>query len=159
MAYRHILVPLDGSKLSEQALGQLTQIAAPGAAIQLLSVKAEDAASEVNALSRSLTAAQDAATSWPPIAGVKDPHAPDAREQYLAQVKEWLQAADYEVRASIREGNIVEAIVEAAKANDVIVMAAYQKPAATARIMGSVVEGVLRQSPCPVLIVPGLHAG
>jgi len=53
MAYKRILIPLDGSKLSEQALGQLSQIAAPGASIQLLSVKAEDAA-EVNALSRSI---------------------------------------------------------------------------------------------------------
>jgi nucleotide-binding universal stress UspA family protein len=83
MAYRHILIPLDGSKLSEQALGQLVQIAAPGAAIQLISVKAEDITSEVNMLSRSVTAGQNVATGWPPIAGVKDPHAPDAREQYL----------------------------------------------------------------------------
>jgi nucleotide-binding universal stress UspA family protein len=159
MAYRRILVPLDGSKLSEQALGQLAQIAAPGAAIQVLSVKGEDAAAEVNALSRSVNAGHDAALSWPPIAGVKDPHAPDAREQYLHHVKEWLEAAEYEVRTSIREGNIVDAILEAAKANDAIVIATYQKPAATSRVTGSIVEALLQRAPCPVLVVPGQHGG
>jgi nucleotide-binding universal stress UspA family protein len=157
MAYKRILIPLDGSKLSEQALGQLSQIAAPGASIQLLSVKAEDAA-EVNALSRSINAGHDATLSWPPVAGVQDPHAANAREDYLHRVREWLQAAEYEVRASIREGNVTDAIVEAAKASDVIVMAAYQKSPATARVTGSVVEAVLQRALCPVLIVPGQHA-
>jgi len=73
-------------------------------------------------------------------------------------VREWLQAAEYEVRASIREGNVTDAIVEAAKASDVIVMAAYQKSPATARVTGSVVEAVLQRALCPVLIVPGQHA-
>ncbi len=157
MAYKHILIPLDGSKLSEQALGQLMQIAAPGAAVQLISVKGADASSEVNTLARSINAGHDAALTWPPIAGVQDPHAPKAREEYLHRVREWLEAAEYEVRASIREGDIAEAILEAAKASDVIVMATYQKSATTSRYLGSVVETVLRQAPCPVLIVPGQH--
>ncbi len=118
MAYRH-LIPLDGSKLSEEALGQLAHIAAPGAAIQLLSAEAEDAASEVNALSRSVAAGHDGSIGWPPIAGMKDPHAADTRVEYLSQVKEWLEAAEYEVRVSLREGNIIDAILEAAKMNEV----------------------------------------
>jgi len=155
MAYRQILIPLDGSKLSEQALGQLAHIAAPGAAIQLLSVMAEDAASEVNALSRSMAAGHDGSIGWPPIAGVKDPHAADARKEYLNQVKEWLEAAEYEVRVSIREGNIIDAILEAAKVNEVIVIASYQKSAAISHIVGSVAEAITRQSAIPVMIVPG----
>lgn len=157
MPYKRILVPLDGSKKSEQALAEVIKLAAPGAAIQLLSVKGTDPATEVNLLARSVAAGSEAPKHWPPIEGISDPHAENAREKYLGKVQEWLSAAEFDVRVSIREGSVIDAIVHEAAHNDVVIMTTYRKSASAKRVMGSVVEAVIQSAPCPVLIVPGLQ--
>jgi nucleotide-binding universal stress UspA family protein len=156
MAYQHILVPLDGSKLSEQALSQVGQVAKTGASIRLLSVMAPEKASEINALARSVSAGGDVVAHWPPVDGVEDPRAEGARSHYLAKVQEWLEAAGFDVTVDIQTGDDIAAlIVGAAATADVIIMASYQKPASTRLILGSIAEAVLQHAPCPVLIVPG----
>ncbi len=100
MAYHQILVTLDGSKLAELALKQAAQVAAPGAHIHILSILAEDNASEIAALS-SATAYASPTVEWPQTGGVSDPHSDNAREAYLEQISEWLLQAELNVTIEV----------------------------------------------------------
>ena len=157
MAYRRILVPLDGSKLSEQALAQVIEVAVPGASIQLLSVKAQDTSAEVDTLTRSVASGSDVVSTWPPIEGVEDPTATGAREKYMRRVREWLTAAEFDVRVDVKTGQVAEEILRAAAGNDLVIIATEPNIVGSQVALGSVVEAVLRGAPCPVLVVPGLH--
>src|SRR5690242_720577 len=128
MGYRKILVTLDGSKLAEQALKQVIQIAEPGAQIHLLSIMAPDRVSEIAALASAAGQTfQPLDTHWPPLHGPEDPHASEARRSYLEKVSEWLEQADYPVTIEVRENKaIIEAILDAARGGyEVIVMATH----------------------------------
>jgi nucleotide-binding universal stress UspA family protein len=53
-----------------------------------------------------------------------------------------------------REGNVVDAILEAAEEADLIIMATEGRHGALDAMRGSVTERVIRGAPCPVLAVP-----
>jgi nucleotide-binding universal stress UspA family protein len=61
----------------------------------------------------------------------------------------------------IEEGNPKKTIVTIAREweADMIVMASHSRKGLTRLLMGSVAETVLREAPCPVLIVPASHVG
>jgi nucleotide-binding universal stress UspA family protein len=157
MAYRKILVTLDGSKIAEKALDHLLEIAPRGAAITLLSVMAEDRPSEVAALSSvvSQNSKQPDTTNWPPVQQIADPHQSDAREAYLKRVTDWLAAAGYDVDTQILEGNPIEQIVDIAKRGyDIIIMVTHRRTGLSKVAIGSVTDGVLQKAPCPVVVIP-----
>ncbi len=155
MAYRRILVPLDGSKLSEQALRQAVQVAAPGAHIQIVSIMADNRTNEVNALSTAIAYGQtETNRQWPPINGLENPHDERARERYLREVSEWLTEAGYKVGVLVQPGSVIEMILKLAKGYDCIVMATHGRTGTAKMVLGSVTESVLRAAPCPVLVVP-----
>ncbi len=160
MGYRRILVTLDGSKLAEKALQHVLQVAAPGAQIHIVSVMAEDRVSEIAALASAM--GQTVALSneqWPSINSTADPRAVHAREDYLRQVSEWLDQVGMEVTVEVRPGNVVDTIVSIARDGfDVIVMATHGRTGLSRVALGSVAEGVLHRSPCPVLIIPASAA-
>lgn len=156
MAYKRILVTLDGSKLAELALQHTLEVAAPGAQIHILSVMAEDRASEIAALASAM-GQPVALTSdiWPPLRPSTDSRTFHAREDYLLQVSDWLQQVGMEVTVEVRPGNIVDTIVCVARDGfDVVIMATHGRTGISRVTMGSVAEGVLHRAPCPVLIVP-----
>ena len=154
MGYKRLLVTLDGSKFSEQALKQVVRIAEPGAFIHLLSVKAEDPASEVEAMVKA-TYPDHSAAPWPPIAPVVDPLRPDARDLYLREVEEWLSQADYHVTAESRAGEVISSILTVAQGGyEVIIMVTHGRTGIDKAALGSVTEAVLRDAPCPVLAIP-----
>jgi nucleotide-binding universal stress UspA family protein len=162
MGYRKILVTLDGSKLAEQALKQVIQIAEPGAQIHLLSIMAPDRVSEIAALASAAGQAfQPLDSQWPPLHGPDDPHASDARRSYLEQVSEWLQQAEYPVTVEVREGKaIIESILNVARGGyEAIVMATHGRTGIGRAVLGSITQGVLAQAPCPVLVISPLSAG
>jgi nucleotide-binding universal stress UspA family protein len=156
MGYKKILVTLDGSKLAELALQHTIEVAAPGAQIHILSVMAEDRVSEIAALASAM--GQSVALSseqWPPLRTASDPRLVHAREDYLLQVSEWLEQVGMEVTVEVRPGNIVDTIVSVARDGfDVVIMATHGRTGLSRVALGSVAEGVLHHSPCPVLIVP-----
>jgi nucleotide-binding universal stress UspA family protein len=160
MGYQRILVTLDGSKLAEKALQHVLEIAAPRAQIHILSVMAEDRISEIAALAGAM--GQSVAMSgdqWPPIRPSTDPRAHHAREDYLRQVGEWLEQVGMEVTVEVRPGNIVDTIVSVARDDfDVVVMVTHGRTGLTRVALGSVAEGVLHRTPCPVLIIPASAA-
>ncbi len=156
MGYKKILVTLDGSKLAELALQHTLEVAAPGAQIHILSVMAEDRVSEIAALAsamgQSVTLTNE---QWPPLRPASDPRLIHAREDYLLQVSEWLEQVGMEVTVEVRPGNIVDTIVCVARDGfDVIIMATHGRTGLSRVALGSVAEGVLHRSPCPVLIIP-----
>ena len=156
MGYKKILVTLDGSKLAELALSHVIEVAAHGAQVHLLSVMAEDRVSEIAALASAMS--QPVTTpreQWPPVHTSNDPRGIYAREDYLRQVSEWLEQVGLRVSVEVRPGNIVDTIVSVARDGfDVVVMVTHGRTGLSRVALGSVAEGVLHRSPCPVLIIP-----
>lgn len=159
MGYRRILVTLDGSKLAEQALKHVVEVAALGAQIHLLSVMAEDPVSEVAALSKAThQAGQLGKDQWPPLPKPDDIHAKNARRDYLEQAGEWLEQLDYSVSTDVRSGEVIPTILEVArKGFDLIVMATHNRSGTERMLISSVTAGVLANAPCPVLTVSPLQ--
>jgi len=154
MGYKRILVTLDGSKFSERALKEVVRIAEPGAYIHLLSVKAEDAASEAEAMAKAAQPKHGTA-SWPPIAPVTNPLRPDARDLYLTEVENWLSHAEYHVTAEVRTGEVISSILSVVHGGyEVVVMVTHGRTGINKTLLGSVTEAVMHASPCPVLAIP-----
>lgn len=155
MGYRRILVPLDGSKLSEFALQHVLEIAAPRAKIHIVSVIAENPVDEIASLANAQAyPAPIPEKQWPKIPQM-DPHEKNARESYLRRVSDWLSSAGYEVTSEIVPGEVIQTIVSIARRGfEVIVLVTHGRTGASKTILGSVAEGVLPQSPCPMLIIP-----
>jgi nucleotide-binding universal stress UspA family protein len=156
MGYHRILVTLDGSKLAELALEHAVKVSASGAQIHILSVMGEDRVSEIaslaSAISQSVSVKQE---QWPPLRPASDPRALHAREDYLRQVSEWLEALGMEVTVEVRPGNVVDTIVSVARDGfEIVIMATHGRTGLSRVALGSVAEGVLHGSPCPVLIIP-----
>ncbi len=156
MGYKRILVTLDGSKLAELALEHVIEIARPKAQIHILSVMGEDRVSEISALASAIAQPVNLNNEqWPPLQGASDPRAIHAREDYLRQVADWLEQMDYEVTIEARPGVVVDTIVSVARDGfDIVVMASHGRTGLSRVALGSIAEGVLHKSPCPVLIIP-----
>jgi nucleotide-binding universal stress UspA family protein len=156
MSYYKILVPLDGSKLAEQALQHAVRIATPQAHIHVISVLAEDSTSEVvsltSAMSDRLPLSND---QWPHTKRPGSPREMNARVKYLQEVSEWLEPAGYEVTTETLQGPISEMILSVARRGfEVIVMASHHRTGIAKTVLGSVAEAVLSEAPCPVMILP-----
>jgi nucleotide-binding universal stress UspA family protein len=160
MGYRNVLVTLDGSKLAERALEPVLQIANQKANIHLLSIMSEDRTSEIAALASAIVQPHGARDeNWPPIQSPRDPRAVHAREAYLEEVREWLESLGYSVTIEVRPGNVVETILSVARDRfDVIVIASHSRTGLSKIALGSVAEGVLHKSPCPIRIIPANDA-
>ncbi|GAB4553263.1 MAG: universal stress protein [Anaerolineae bacterium] len=155
MGYRRVLVTLDGSKLAEKALEHAMQVAAAGANIHILSVMATDVVSEMASMASAVAQPPVTDENWPPIHAPNDPRAAHAREDYLRQVSDWLSQAGYDVTVEVRPGSVIETIIAVARDGfEVIVMSTHSRTGLSRMALGSIAEGVLHRSPCPVLIIP-----
>jgi nucleotide-binding universal stress UspA family protein len=151
-----ILIPLDGSELSERALLPGLQLAQHAEAqLVLLSslVPERVAVSDAYAVG-----AYGTLSALQPLAKARKDLA-----QYLHSVHAHKIPAGVEVKVELREGDPAESIVEAAKTAEagLIVMSSHGYSGISRWVMGSVAERVLYKAPCPVLIVrsakPTLH--
>jgi nucleotide-binding universal stress UspA family protein len=141
--YQHILVPLDGSKLAEQAIPYATELCKGSTEVTLFQVVHFPLP----------LAAPDAAIATP---------LPDSKEllqeaiDYLEGIAEKLRQEGVRVKTDAVERDMVaEAIVEYAENNDIdlIVMTTHGRSGLSRLIFGSVAESVVRHAPCPVLLV------
>lgn len=146
--YKKILVPLDGSPLSEQVLEDVKAVISTnkkGCLITLLRV--------VEPL------LQDYLLDYVnvnEIESAKKRNVSDAKD-YLVSIAEELTKVGMRVEVElIVDGSAAEAILDYAKSNniDLIVMSTHGRSAVHRWIFGSVAQRVLRHSPVPVLIVP-----
>lgn len=141
--YNRILVPLDGSELAEKALQQALSLCPEFGEIILLQV--------VRLPLPVMT--PDVGMTMPVI---------DMDELFAeaeAYLNKWVdKLADEGVRASaaVVEGdNIADAIVDYAKEHDIslIVQSTHGRGGLSRLVFGSVSEGVLRRTPCPVMFI------
>lgn len=142
---RRILVPLDGSPLSEEALENAKKISqTTHASIHLLHVL-----QPMQDWEQQLLHGMDR-----PFETVSEPHAPDA-ETYLERVRQNLEAAQHSATAKLYTGIVGDSILQAAKSEeaDLIVMGSHGYGGYKRWVYGSVANRVVHESPCPLLMV------
>jgi nucleotide-binding universal stress UspA family protein len=134
--FNRILVPLDGSPLSERALPPALALARQPDTDVILARVPATAGSQEPPTGRSLEVAR--------------------REirHYLDDLRQ-AQSPDVKLTTLMPEGDIASAIVDTAAAEqiDLIVMSTHGHSSLTRWVLGSVTERVLRNAPCPVLAV------
>jgi nucleotide-binding universal stress UspA family protein len=153
--FTNILVPLDGSALSEQALPMAQHLARSSDTslhlLQVISLRSELEALR-GSVSESVTVlemAQDAARRLR--------EAQTARgKAYLEGLAVQLQQAGMHVTTALREGAADENIVAYAKEHeiDLIVMSTHGHSGFKRFLLGSVTDRVIRAGQTPVLVVP-----
>ncbi len=141
--YRHILIPLDGSPLAEQALHQIPHLAAEGAQVTLV---------QVVRAPLPIVAPEMAVPI--PATGLEEAKAEAAA--YLQTEASALAAHQVATDIAVIEGNdVAQSVVAYAKAHgvDVIVMSTHGRGGLSRLVFGSAAEEVVRHAPCPVLVI------
>ena len=173
MAYKKIVVPLDGSKLAEVALSHVEEIAAGChvAEIALVSVteslKVQVARSEpvefvaegqfrgttaqVDNMGRAYMTYNQPLTKVPVTVG----RMAKAAKTYLAKIAERMEKKGLSPKVYVLVGNVAEQIVDFARNEnaDLIVMASHGRSGVSHWAVGSVAEKVFRATDIPVLLV------
>ena len=142
---RHILIPLDGSDLAERAIPVAARLAkaTEGSAISLVRI--------VRAPTEFETSATDTAV-WAPAA---DEDEKREANNYLHEVAQRPELAGLSVTERIYAGPPSATLLMAAKSLgvDLIVMTSRGRTGVTRWLLGSVAEGVSRESSAPTLIL------
>ena len=126
---RHVLIPLDGSQLAENALPVARYVIQPDTHITLL-------------------------TATP--THMDENHDPDHDQHYVERIARNLQLQGYKVETRLIPGDPAEVILKAAEELhvDMIVMSTHGRSGLSRLLFGSVTLSVLETSIVPVLLVP-----
>ena len=147
MAYKRILVPVDGSPVALKGMKEAIGIAREGRArLQLLHVVEEYSAFSAPEIGASIGPILEALAA--------------AGRKTLARVERSARAAGARPETALVEnygGRVADAIVRQAKRwrADLIVMGTHGRRGAKRALLGSDAELVVRYSTVPVLLVPG----
>jgi len=142
--YQRILVPLDGSTLSEAVLPHAEKLArALNVEIVLLHVDVSPAP----------TFEPPTSPLAPPPEEVKIMHADE--KHYLKIMCDKLEREGLRVTYLLRDGMVAETILEAAEIEqaDLIAMATHGRTGMLKLLLGSVAEQVLHRSRIPVMLI------
>jgi nucleotide-binding universal stress UspA family protein len=139
-----ILVPIDFSDFSRAAVERAVALASP--------TRAEITA--VFVLPCAAPTAGEGATGS--CAAEADDNMMSAMAEDVDEFLLPARAAGLAVRVSVKRGDTVTQILEQARetAADVIVMGTHGRSGVERWVLGSVLDGVLRKAPCPILAVP-----
>ncbi len=135
--FKNILVPLDGSQLSQRALEPaLTLSQQTGAELLLVRVPVADTLSFVVSEAKQRELFQEALV-------------------YLDALCKSNEQPQVRLRTQVLEGDVASAIVDTARTEqtDLIIMSTHGYSGLTRWVLGSVTEKVLRSAPCPVMAV------
>lgn len=153
--YSKVLVPLDGSEVSERALAHAQSIAkAFGARVYLL---------QVISLTHEYEAVRDGGGESPSVVEYSLDIAREITagrqtraETYLEAAAARLESAGIRVETSVRQGLTLENITNLVEENgiDLIVMSTHGRGYFQRFLVGSVTDRVIRSSQVPVLAVP-----
>jgi len=93
----------------------------------------------------------------PPVFPVENKEELERIANDLASMSEYLQQHGVEADYELSKGPVIETIIEKAFGYnaDLIIMGAHNHGFLYRAFIGSVSTGVLKQSPCPVMIIPG----
>ncbi len=142
--YENILIPVDGSEVSDNAARQGFELASRlGSKVTLFyavdisiltAPGAESAMANVNVMRASLK---------------------EQADSLMASMKETAAASGIEPETLVAEGNVSDEIVRAAneKGADLIVMGTHGRRGFNRLLIGSVAESVSRKAHCPVLLI------
>ena len=142
--YKKVLVPLDGSELSETILPQVVAVAKPaGAKIILFRVREPIERGVRETMGEDLAQKLDAVNQ-------------EEMQNYLNKIASDLVKQGLKTEIATAEGRPAEAIIEYTErhAIDLIVMATHGRSGITRWAFGSVAGKVLQVSTVPVLICP-----
>lgn len=144
MKPKTVLVPLDGSKLAEEALAHAIAFAREGAMLVLVRAADGHATPLTDPTIARIAAVQDA-------------------EIYLATVADRLRRVGVaDVETSVQYGGPVDGIADVARTRnvDLIVMSTHGRSGLGRLVLGSVAEGVVRATSTPILLLrPGTPTG
>ena len=142
--YKKVLVPLDGSTLSELALANAVIIAAGCKVPELIIINVIEPFKDL-----AYWVSDDTAQKM-------QKEAARLARKYLDQTVERLSNEGVEVEGVIAEGNPGEVILEYAVKNgvDLIVMGTHGRTGFSRFMFGSVAMRLVQHSPVPVLLVP-----
>lgn len=144
---RKILVPLDGSELSEQALPIARLLASEtDSQVLLLEVIESLADLELAELFNQIVGEYDVPNEWYACA-----------EDYLTRMKTKLDMANVNSDFHVAIGSPADCILHAAKAEscDLIIMSTHGRSGISRWVYGSVTGKVLNTAKCPLLLVRG----
>jgi nucleotide-binding universal stress UspA family protein len=144
--FSKILIPLDGSELSERALAPaLALVQKPGGIVTLLHVPLAR-----SSLAAKLEGFDSYVKDW-----AEKQHTQERlqAETYLKALKATHVGAGYNVETCVDNGEVLDSILELGKHHDVIVMSTHGYSGLTKLMMGSVTERVLAAAECPVLVI------
>ncbi|MFN2190685.1 MAG: universal stress protein [Candidatus Promineifilaceae bacterium] len=143
--YERILVPLDGSQLAELALQPALLIAG----------NVEGRITFLNVPVRQQVILPSSTGYGPPVYDQTHEQVIKREEEYLSTVRSEITDAGVEIDAKVIEGDVAGVIVDTARADDIdlIVMTTHGYSGFTRWMLGSVTERVLREAPCPVLVI------
>ena len=153
--YSNVLVPLDGSEVSERALAHAQNMAkAFGARVYLL---------QVISVTHEYEAARDAGGESPSVAEYSLEIAREITtgrqtraEQYLEEAAARLASQAIQVDTAVRQGLTLETITTFVEEHeiDLIVMSTHGRGYFQRFLVGSVTDRVIRSSPVPVVAIP-----
>jgi nucleotide-binding universal stress UspA family protein len=135
--FKKILVPLDGSQLSQRSLEPALALSEQtGAEMLLVRVPTADTLSFAVSEARQRELAQNALV-------------------YLETIRKSNEQPQFSIRTQVLDGDVASAIIDAAHAeqSDLIIMSTHGYSGLTRWVLGSVTEKVLRSAPCPVLAI------
>jgi len=143
--FRKILVPLDGSELAEYAIKPAFTLAAHNRSeLTLLRVPIVGDIVSYGLSPQDLVWRDEVLrTNF------------GEAEHYLAQVRDHYQQTGVTIRPVTVSGDPASTIVDYARAEsiDLIVMSTHGRTGISRWVLGSITERVLRQAPCPVLVI------
>ena len=148
--FTHILVPLDFSPASDEAL-----------------VRAKQLANQCNARLSLLHIVTDPQARGTWTADIYVPAIPEIREMLVTAARTRLAATvtegernQLQVTVDARVGGVAEVILEVARTHhiDLIVMGTHGRRGLSHLVMGSIAEKVVREAPCAVMTTHAAHA-
>ena len=140
--YKKILVPVDGSPLSEGAL-------------DCASVIAKNEGSELILLCVAVNPISEFIFGDPGLAKDFIDSQEMSTKEYLAKIEADLKKKGLQVSTLMREGSVPETIIKTAEENniDIIAMSTHARKPVAQLFLGSVAENVLRHSKIPVMLI------
>lgn len=142
--YRQIVVPLDGSKLAEEALEEAKKMAkASSTPLKLIRV--------VDTYRTQSLPATGMALDYSMLSELAEEEIEDAKN-YLQGVVSATRNEGFEVTGDVLHGPIARQICSVAETDDLIVMSSHGRTGIKRWFLGSVAEEVMRNAECPVLL-------